>query len=66
MPIGFTSEEWNALSADERTRYLSSNLWDNINVTDVYEPGSTFKAVTLAIALEENVAYEGSSSGMIR
>lgn len=60
MPIGFTNEEWNALSADERTRYLSSNLWDNINVTDVYEPGSTFKAVTLAIALEENVAYEGS------
>lgn len=60
MPLGFTSEEWDALSTEERTHYLSSNLWDNINVTDVYEPGSTFKAVTLAIALEENVAYEGT------
>ncbi len=60
MPLGFTGEEWEALSPDEKTRYLSSNLWDNINVTDVYEPGSTFKAVTLAIALEENITYEGS------
>ncbi|HHW93614.1 MAG TPA: hypothetical protein GX734_03875 [Clostridiaceae bacterium] len=60
MPLGFTSKEWDVLSAEEKTRYLSSNLWNNINITDVYEPGSTFKAVTLAIALEENVAYEGS------
>ncbi len=60
MPIGFTDEEWNALSAEEKTQYLSTNLWNNINITDVYEPGSTFKAVTLAVALEENVAYEGT------
>ncbi len=60
MPIGFTQEEWNHLSPEEKTKYLSSNLWNNINITDVYEPGSTFKAVTLAIALEENIAYEGS------
>ncbi len=60
MPIGFTNEEWEALPSEEKTKYLSSNLWNNINITDVYEPGSTFKAVTLAVALEENVAYEGT------
>lgn len=60
MPIGFTNEEWDALTTPQKTEYLSANLWKNINITDVYEPGSTFKAVTLAIALEENVAYEGA------
>ncbi len=57
-PLGFTEAAWDALTAEERTAYLSSNLWNNINVTDIYEPGSVFKAITLAIALEEGVADE--------
>jgi len=35
---------------------FKQNLWRNRAITDVYEPGSTFKIVTISSALEENVA----------
>ncbi len=31
------------------------NLWKNFNVSDTFEPGSIFKPVTVAAALEENI-----------
>ena len=58
VPLGFSQASWDKLEAEEKTAYLSSNLWNNINITDIYEPGSVFKAVTLAVALEEGVAWE--------
>lgn len=35
--------------------------WRNKAISDTYEPGSTFKIITLAMALEENLAEENSS-----
>lgn len=47
-----------ALEGDERTKLLSdlrNRQWRNKAVSDVYDPGSVFKIVTLSMALEESV-----------
>ncbi|MBQ3230969.1 MAG: peptidoglycan glycosyltransferase, partial [Clostridia bacterium] len=41
---------------DERSEYKSKllyEMWNNTIATQTYEPGSTFKIITSAIALEE-------------
>jgi cell division protein FtsI (penicillin-binding protein 3) len=49
---GFNANRFPTTRADRRR---------NRAVTDTYEPGSTFKLVTIAAALEENVVTPGSS-----
>lgn len=36
-------------------------LWRNYNITDTYEPGSTYKALVLAAALEEGIIDENTT-----
>jgi len=45
---------WNALSDDDKMQYWNE-MWKNKTISDTFEPGSTFKAVISAIALEENL-----------
>lgn len=55
----YTPNEWIAegfdeLSAEEKSSKLYS-MWRNRAVLDAYEPGSTFKVLTAASALEEDI-----------
>ncbi len=54
-----------ALADDEEKSKLENELlnkqWRNKAVSDTYEPGSVFKLVTAAIALEENLVNKKSS-----
>ena len=40
---------------DEQKQDALNQMWRNGCINDTYEPGSTFKTLTLAMALEENV-----------
>ena len=42
----------------EKKQDLLNNMWRNVCINDTYEPGSTFKIVTAAAALEEGVVSE--------
>lgn len=46
-------EEWSGLSTEELEKNWNE-MWRNFGVNDIYEPGSTFKLITAAAALEEN------------
>lgn len=49
LPEGTTCEN------EEMRQDLLNKMWRNANVSDTYEPGSTFKTVTAAAALEAGV-----------
>ena len=54
LSYSYTEEQIAAMSDQDTTNALSE-IWKNFCVTSSYEPGSTFKPFTLAMALEEHV-----------
>ncbi|MEQ2400288.1 penicillin-binding transpeptidase domain-containing protein [Peptoniphilus hominis (ex Hitch et al. 2025)] len=59
-PINEKQEkEWKNLDEDEKMEILYDN-WRDFNVNDQYEPGSTFKLITAAAAIEENTSQPDS------
>ncbi len=56
MPIDENIKtEWESLPNEELQKAWF-DMWRNPAVNDIYEPGSTFKLITAATALEENAA----------
>ena len=52
--------EWETLP-DKELQNAWFDMWRNPAVNDIYEPGSTFKLITTATALEENAASLNST-----
>lgn len=62
------AQSWEGLSQEEIEKKWYA-MWRNFSINDVYEPGSTFKIITAASGLEENVVTPSSQfycSGYVR
>ncbi|XVG99469.1 penicillin-binding transpeptidase domain-containing protein [Eubacteriales bacterium KG127] len=50
-----SKNEYKSLNDKAKTEYLSK-MWRNPVISDLYEPGSTFKVITVSSALQEEVS----------
>ena len=55
LPVGIIDEDWKGFNDSEDSQILWQTVFRNRAVMDTYEPGSVFKAITAAAAIEENV-----------
>lgn len=59
-PNSTLAETYDSMSAEEKNESLHK-MWANKSVAETYEPGSTFKIITSAVALEENITTTDKS-----
>lgn len=56
----YTEEERSAMTDKDVSDKLYG-IWNNYCVSQIYEPGSTFKPFTVATCLEEGIAHDGDT-----
>lgn len=59
-PEDLEIKDWKK-NSEASVKILESKVWRNMGVGYLYEPGSTFKAVTTAMGLEENIINENTN-----
>lgn len=57
----FYSEEELAAMTDDQKMNALNTIWKNDTISIIYEPGSTFKPITVSAALEENLVNDNST-----
>ena len=57
-PAGFDPSTWDANNNETDFDILTEKVWRNRAIADTFEPGSTMKAVTASMALEESLSKE--------
>ena len=63
-PLGLSDETfletWNTMTDEQKSEYLNE-MWRNFCISDTYEPGSVYKPLVVAAALEEGVITKNST-----
>lgn len=59
-PIDIDSETWDAMTEDEQYAYLNKT-WRNFCISDTFEPGSIFKPVVMAAALDQGIIDQNAA-----
>lgn len=57
---GVNKKKWQGTTTED-VETLNKTVWRNKCVSDTYEPGSTFKAITACAALEEGIVEENTT-----
>ena len=60
IPTSYYSDDWDSLSSSARWERIYK-MWSVRSISEMYEPGSVFKLITAAVALEENVVTTDKS-----
>ncbi len=53
-PTSYYADDWSSLTSQERANRIYE-MWSVRSVSETYEPGSVFKVITSAVALEEAI-----------
>lgn len=63
-PNSSIASTYSNLTTEQKSTALQ-NMWKNKSVSELYEPGSVFKIITAAIAIEENITTTDKANDFI-